>query len=76
VQFDGFLSAFRQQLWDAIKITDSFYSWTDQGFRIEGLDFNVNEGSVLISGRLTTLYPFLILDDPVFGIIDSSNVLA
>jgi hypothetical protein len=70
------LLAYRQQLWDALKLTESFYSWVDQGFRIEELSFNTNEGTVRINGRLTTLYPFLILDDATFGKIDSTNVLA
>ena len=76
VTFESFLLAYRQQLWDALKLTESFYSWTDQGFRIEELSFNSNEGMVEISGRATTLYPFLILDDPVNGKLDSIYVLA
>jgi hypothetical protein len=76
VAFESFLLAYRQQLWDALKLTESFYSWTDQGFRIEELSFNTNDGTVGISGRTTTLYPFLILDDPVNGKLDSIYVLA
>ena len=76
VAFESFLLAYRQQLWDALKLTESFYSWTDQGFRVEELSFNTNEGTVEISGRITTLYSFLILDHATFGQLDNGNCLA
>lgn len=76
VKFTSDLQAYRQQLWDALYLTESFYSWTNQGFRVESLSFNTDNGEVEIEGRLTTLYHFLILDHATFGQIDSVNVLA
>jgi len=76
VAFESYPLAYRQQLWDALKLTESFYSWTNQGFRIEELSFDIENSRVGIKGRLTTLYPFLILDHATFGKIDSTNVLA
>jgi hypothetical protein len=76
VEFTSFLLAYRQQLWDALKLTDTFYGWTDRGFRIENLNYNINDGTIKIFGRLTDLYHFLILDDAVYGKLDTYNALA
>jgi len=76
VEFTSYLLAYRQQLWDALKLTDTFYGWVDQGFRIENLNYNINKGEVKIFGRLTDLFSFLILDDTTFGVLDDYNVLA
>jgi len=76
VEFTSYLLAYRQQLWDALKLTETFYGWSDQGFRIENLNYNINDGTIRIFGRLTGLYHFLILDDTTFGKLDDFNVLA
>lgn len=76
VEFESLLLAYRQQLWDALKLTETFYGWTDQAFRIEKLSYNIKEGTIRVGGRLTTLFHYLILDHPVHGKIDDINVLA
>lgn len=76
VEFTSFLLAYRQQLWDALKLTETFYGWIDEGFRIENLNYNINDGTVKIFGRLTSLFHFLILDDTVYGVMDDINLLA
>jgi hypothetical protein len=76
VSFTSKLFAYRQQLWDALKLTESFYSWTDQGFRIDGLSFQVDTGEVTIDGRLSDLHNYLILDHATYGKLDYGNCLA
>jgi len=76
VTFTSGLYAYRQQLWDALYLTESFYSWTNQGFRIEDLSYDINNEKVSIEGRLTTLYHYLVLDHADYGKLDSVNVLA
>ena len=76
VKFTSGLYAYRQQLWDALYLTETFYSWTNQGFRVENLSFDINNEEVSIEGRLTNLFHYLILDHPEFGKLDSLNCLA
>jgi hypothetical protein len=76
VTFKSGLEAYRQQLWDAIYLTESFYSWSSQGFRIEQLSYNIDAEEIEIKGRLATLYHYLVLDHADFGKLDSYNVLA
>ena len=76
VTFSAGLGAYRQQLWDALYLTETFYSWTNQGFRVENLSFNIDAEEVEIQGRLTSLYHYLILDSIEYGALDSVNVLA
>lgn len=76
VSFTSGLHAYRQQLWDGLYLTETFYSWTNQGFRIENLSFDVNNENVEIQGRLVTMYHYLVLDHSEFGKMDSVNVLA
>lgn len=76
VTFNSGLFAYRQQLWDALYLTETFYSWTNQGFRIENLAFDINNEEVEIQGRLTSIYHYLILDHATAGKLDDVNVLA
>jgi len=76
VEFSVGLSAYRQQLWDALYLTESFYSWSNQGFRIESLSFQPDQSNVSVQGRLVNLYHYLILDHAEYGKLDSVNVLA
>lgn len=76
VTFNSGLYAYRQQLWDALYLTETFYSWTNQGFRIENLFFDINNENVEIQGRLTSIYHYLILDHATAGKLDDVNVLA
>lgn len=76
VNFTSELYAYRQQLWDALYLTETFYSWSNQGFRIEKLSFQTDEDEITIEGRLSTLYNYLILDHATFGKLDYGNMLA
>jgi hypothetical protein len=74
-RFNAFLSAFTQQVSDGIKLTDSCHNLTNQGMKVESLSFDVNNMKVVISGYLTTLFHFLILDDTYYGVLDDVNGL-
>jgi len=60
---------------DGIRVSDSGYSWVNQGMKIDSFNFAPVQGTVEIDSHLVSLFNWFILDDRVYGILDQ-NYLA